>query len=64
MLQNGMTRKRKRSIVNVCCNGSEIAAQYKRCVTKPVPVALAIVDGDEAHAVTLDANFDEDWGIP
>ena len=29
---------------------------------KPAPVALAIVDGDEAHAVTLDANFDEDWG--
>ena len=43
-------------------NVSEIAAQYKRCVTKPAPVALAIVDGDEAHAVTLDANFDEDWG--
>ena len=23
---------------------------------------LAIVDGDEANAVRLDANFDEDWG--
>ena len=30
--------------------------------TQPAPVALAIVDHDEAHAVTLDANFDEDWG--
>ena len=36
--------------------------QFKRCVTQPAPVALAIVDHDEAHAVTLDANFDEDWG--
>ena len=25
-------------------------------------MAAAIVDGDEAHAVTLDANFEEDWG--
>lgn len=54
--------KEKGASLTFAVNGSEIAAQYKRCVTKPAPVALAIVDGDEAHAVTLDANFDEDWG--
>ena len=41
---------------------SELAVQYRRCVSKPAPVALAIVNGDEANAVRLDANFDEDWG--
>ena len=36
--------------------------QLKRTVKRPAPVALAIVDGDEEHAVILDANFDQDWG--
>ena len=62
--KNGWSAKEKGASLTFAVNGSEIAAQYKRCVTKPAPVALAIVDGDEAHAVTLDANFDEDWGIP
>ena len=60
--KNGWSAKEKGASLTFAVNGSEIAAQYKRCVTKPAPVALAIVDGDEAHAVTLDANFDEDWG--
>lgn len=42
--------------------GTEIAVQYRKSVNKPAPVAIAIVDGDEANAVTLDANFEEDWG--
>lgn len=41
---------------------SEISIQLKRTVKRPAPVALAIVDGDEEHAVVLDANFDQDWG--
>ena len=60
--KNGWSAKEKGASLTFAVNGSEIAAQYKRCVTKPAPVALAIVDGDEAHAVTLDANFDETWG--
>ena len=43
-------------------NCSEISVQLKRTVKRPAPVALAIVDGDEEHAVILDANFDQDWG--
>ncbi|HOO28550.1 MAG TPA: hypothetical protein PLU43_08800 [Lachnospiraceae bacterium] len=35
---------------------------YRKSVRQPAPVASAVLDGDEAHAVLLDANFDEDWG--
>lgn len=42
--------------------GTEIAVQYRKSVNLPAPVAVAVVDGDEAGAVTLDANFDETWG--
>lgn len=60
--KNGWAAKKKGSSLKFDVNGSEIAVQFKRCVAQPAPVALAIVDNDEAHAVTLDANFDEDWG--
>ncbi len=39
-----------------------IAVQYRKTVTKPAPVALAVLDGREEEAVILDGNFDEDWG--
>ena len=42
--------------------GSGISVQYRKSVTKPAPIARVIVDGDEANAKILDANFDEDWG--
>lgn len=42
--------------------GSGIAVQYRKSVKLPAPVAEIIVDGDAAHAVRLDANFDETWG--
>ena len=42
--------------------GTEIAVQYRKSMKHPAPVAVAVVDGDEANAVTLDANFDETWG--
>ena len=42
------------------CSG--MAAQYKKTIDQPAPVAMAIIDDDEDNAVILDANFDEDWG--
>lgn len=42
--------------------GSELAVQYRKTIKRPAPVAVAVIDGDEAHPVVLDANFDEDWG--
>lgn len=42
--------------------GSGAAVQYRKSVKHPAPVALGILDGDETHAVRLDANFEETWG--
>ncbi|MCH5274617.1 MAG: SGNH/GDSL hydrolase family protein [Lachnospiraceae bacterium] len=42
--------------------GSCLAVQYRKTVRKPAPVATLTIDGDTAHAVKLDANFDEEWG--
>ncbi len=39
-----------------------IALQYRKTIQKPAPIALAILDYDEEHAILLDANFEEDWG--
>lgn len=42
--------------------GTGIAVQYRKSVKHPAPIAEAILDGDEKHAVKLDANFEETWG--
>lgn len=42
--------------------GTEIAVQYRKTIHKPAPIAIAVLDGDEKHAVVLDANFEETWG--
>ena len=42
--------------------GTELGIQYRKTVNRPAPVAVAIIDDDEAHPVVLDANFDQDWG--
>lgn len=42
--------------------GSNLAVQYRKTVRKPAPIATLTIDGDTAHAVKLDANFDEEWG--
>ncbi len=41
---------------------SSLAVQYRKTIRRPAPVATLTVDGDRAHAVTLDANFLEEWG--
>ena len=41
---------------------SIICIQWRRTIKRPAPIALAIIDGDEKNATTLDANFEEDWG--
>lgn len=42
--------------------GSNIAVQYRKSIHKPTPVAIAVLDGEEEHAVVLDGNFKETWG--
>lgn len=41
---------------------SVICLQWRRTIKRPAPIAKAIVDGNEAGAIRLDANFEEDWG--
>lgn len=41
---------------------SSLAVQYRKTIKRPAPVATLTMDGDTAHAVTLDANFEEEWG--
>lgn len=62
MFCNGWTASKKDAIITFEVTGTEIAVQYRKSVNLPAPVAVAVVDGDEEHAVTLDANFDETWG--
>ena len=62
MFRNGWTASKRGANIIFEVTGTEIAVQYRKSVNLPAPVAVAVVDGDEEHAVTLDANFDETWG--
>ncbi len=60
--KGGWTAQTKGDSITFSVMGSGISVQYRKSVLKPAPVAKVIVDGDEAHGMILDANFDEDWG--
>lgn len=62
MFRCGWTASERDASICFEVEGTEIAVQYRKSITLPAPVAVAVVDGDEANAVTLDANFDETWG--
>lgn len=62
MFRCGWTASEKNASIVFDVEGTEIAVQYRKSMTHPAPVAVAVVDGDEENAVTLDANFDETWG--
>lgn len=59
---NGWTAGRTGDAITFTVSGTNLAVQYRKCAKHPAPVAEAVVDGDEAHPVILDANFDQDWG--
>ena len=58
----GWTAQTEGDSITFTVKGSGISVQYRKSVAKPAPIARVIVDGDEANAKILDANFDEDWG--
>lgn len=60
--KKGYTASENGACITFKVKGSCIAVQFRRTIHKPAPVAVAVIDGDEANAVTLDANFDETWG--
>lgn len=62
VFKNGWTASEPGARIRFEVTGSEIALQYRKSVQKPAPIAKVVVDGDEAHAMLLDANFTEDWG--
>ena len=62
MFRGGWTASKQGAKITFQVEGTEIAVQYRKSVKHPAPVAIAVVDGDEAHGVTLDAKFEETWG--
>lgn len=60
--KGGWTAKEKGAEIHFHVEGSGIAVQFRQSVKRPAPVAKAVVDGDEEHAVILDGNFELDWG--
>ena len=62
IFRNGWTAGGKNDKITLSIEGTSIAVQYRKSVQKPTPVAVAVIDGDEENAITLDGNFEEDWG--
>lgn len=62
MFRHGWTASEQGAGITFEVTGTEIAVQYRKSVNQPAPIAVVVVDGDEKHAVRLDANFEETWG--
>lgn len=62
IFRKGWTAKEEGAWIRFRVSGSCFAAQYRKSVNRPTPVAKAVIDGDTENAVILDGNFDEDWG--
>ena len=62
VFKNGWTASKKGDSISFEFAGTELSLMYRKTVNKPAPVAYAVIDGDEAGRIRLDANFDEDWG--
>lgn len=62
IFKNGWTAKKKGATITFEIEGSCIGVQYRKTIQLPAPVAEVVIDDDRAHAIRLDANFDETWG--
>ena len=60
--KKGWTAWKKGERIVFEVEGACLAVQYRKTVRRPAPVATLILDGDREHPVTLDANFQEEWG--
>lgn len=60
--KNGWIGKKCGDKISFEIDASCIAVQYRKTINKPSLVAKLVLDGDNDNAVTLDANFEEDWG--
>lgn len=63
VFKNGYTAKNAGdSIVFENIYGSRISLQYRKTNALGAPLAIAVIDGDEANAVALDGNYPGGWG--
>lgn len=62
IFKNGWISNKTGAAFKTEIEAAVICVQWRRTIKRPAPIALAIIDGDEQNAVTLDANFEEDWG--
>ncbi len=60
--KNGWIGKKAGDRIIFELKASCIAVQYRKSVTKPALSAELILNGDDAHPVLLNGNFEEDWG--
>lgn len=60
--KNGWTGVHAGDSIAFGLEGSCIGIQYRKTISRPAVRAQAVLDGDTAHPVLLDSNFDQDWG--
>lgn len=60
--KNGWIGHQPGDKVTFTVDASCIAVQFRRTIRRPALAAELVLDGDTAHPVLLDGNFDEDWG--
>ena len=61
--RNGYTAEKEGdSIIFNNIYGSRISLQYRQVYQPKAPKAIAVVDGNEEAAVSLDGNYPNDWG--
>ncbi|MCR5675192.1 MAG: SGNH/GDSL hydrolase family protein [Lachnospiraceae bacterium] len=60
--RNGWIGCREGDRLRITLSGADLAVVYRKTIRRPSPVAELVLDGDLAHPVTLDGNFDQDWG--
>ena len=62
IFRNGWTASKVGDKIRFEIDCTGVAVQYRKSVKQPTSIAKVIVDGNEAEAVILDGNFEEDWG--
>ena len=60
--KNGWIGRRPGDRITFTVEGESLAVQFRRTIRRPALRAELVLDGDRAHPVLLDCNFDEDWG--
>ena len=60
--KNGWIGRKPGDAIAFTVDASCIAVQYRKTIRRPALQAQLVLDGDAAHPILLDGNFDEDWG--